>query len=480
MRWDMPAALSLENNMLFPRKLNTLVRAMNTSTSGKSNLSIAIEYPDEFYGTETVDNFFIPAQSSAYKKIVVNSRERYEDLIVPITIVCKNGSTVLDRLTREIFIPATPVSDEGLIVSIDSVITTDYPELSLVFGGENQETGQRLLNLQKENIFLYENEQRVREFSMAKFGGGGSRLVDVCFVLDCSGSMGDNIAAVRNNLGEFADSLRERGFDYRVAVVTFSTTVDDVWDFTDNIELMKQRLAGVDLWGGEEDSPSALYRASELSWRPGSKRNIIWVTDEPYPERNYTQEQIVNRMLSMDIRVHGVGLLNLQTDWFNPIVLPTGGNFYDIFGNFRDVLLDVARLKSQDRYIATFQLSGSAPHNIRLKVHYAGLGGETQVTINGSGGLAKQFVCYPHPLNPSVKILVNAFDGIEGHVAIYNLLGQRIRFFPLTPQQSSEIVWNALDQDGLPVSSGFYIVTLSMRTADGQLKQESRKVLYLK
>ncbi|RQW02502.1 VWA domain-containing protein, partial [candidate division KSB1 bacterium] len=335
------------------------------------------------------------------------------------------------------------------------------------------------LALERNNVLLYENEERIRDFTMSKFGGGSS-LVDVCFVLDCSGSMGDNIAAVRDNLGEFADSLSERGFDFRVAVVTFSTTVDDVWDFTNDIELMKSRLAGVDLWGGIEDSPSALYRASELSWRPGSRRTIIWITDEEYPEQNYTQEQIVNRMLALDIKVHGVGEAYLQTDWFNPIVLPTGGTFYDIYGNFRDVLLDVSRMESQDHYLLTLELVSTAPHDIRLKVNYAGLGGETHIVVNGGDtGLAKGLACYPNPFNPVVKILVDAFSG-SGDVEIYNMLGQRVRHYALAPHQPSKIVWNAHDDRGLPVSSGFYLVTLSIHGDDGRLRHETQKVLYLR
>ncbi len=481
LRWDMPTALSLEQNILFPKTLRTSVRTMNNSASHTNNVQIRVTYPNEFDGTEKTNAFSVRSGHSAFEQIVVHSKERYEDLVVPIELFCQSGGQIVDRLRRNIFIPATPVSDEGLIVTIDSILTASYPEVSLVFSAENEESGQRLLNLQNENVFLYENENRVPDFSMQKYGGGGSQLADVCFVLDCSGSMGDNIRAVRNNLGEFADSLRERGYDFRVAVVTFSTTVDDVWDFTNDVELTKQRLAGVDLWGGVEDSPAALYKASELSWRPGSKRNIIWVTDEPYPEHTYTKEQIVNRMLSMDIKVHGVGLLELQTDWFNPIVLPTGGNFYNIFGNFRDVLLEVARMKSQDRYLLTFRLAHSTPHTIRLKIHYAGLGGQSNVTINGGlVVLAKKLRCYPNPFNPVVNIFVDGFQGAERRVEIYNTLGQRVRFFDLKSNYSQDIVWNAFDDYGQPVGSGFYIVKLIARMPDGQIKQETQKILYVR
>jgi hypothetical protein len=481
MRWDMPSAFSMQDNLLFPRRLNTAVRVMNSTGSPQNNFTIEVTHPDELSGDEAVSSFSIPKDGSAYPILSVQSKEIYEDIVVPLQITCRQDGQVVDQLTRNVFVPATPVSDEGLLVSVDSTWTTTS-NLNLIFNVEKEETGQRLLNLAKENILLYDNEGRVRDFNMEKFGQGGSDLADVCFVLDCSGSMGDNINAVRTHLGEFADSLLARGFDYQIGIVTFSTTVDDVWDFSNDIELLKDRLASIGLWGGIEDSPSALYRASTLSWRDGAKRNIIWITDENYPEEIYTKQQVVDRMLAMDIRVHGIGLLELQTDWFNPIVLPTGGTFYNIFGNFRDILLDVARMKSQDQYHISF--SPTSPdeetHNIRLKVHYAGLGGETTVAINAGEGLGKKLACYPNPFNPIVRIQVDASQVHDGRVEIFDVLGRRVRLFNITPLTNMELVWDARDDFGAKVSSGFYIVRLSTRLANGANSSESQKVLYLK
>ena len=482
MRWDMPTAFSMQDNLLFPRRLDTIVRVMNTGGGRLSDVTIDVVYPPELAGEAATDGFAAPANGSAYPSLAIQSKEIYEDIVVPIELLCKQNGRQIDRLTRNVFIPATPVSDEGLIVNIDSLWTTEESNLSLVFNVEKEETGQRVLNLVKENILLYDNEERIREFNMEKYGDGGSGLADVCFVLDCSGSMGDNISAVRTHLGEFADSLLARGFDYQIAIVTFSTTVDDVWDFSNDIDLLKDRLASINLWGGIEDSPSALHRASTLSWRDGAKRNIIWITDEPYPEENFTQEQIVDQMLAMDICVHGVGLLELQTDWFNPIVLPTGGNFYNIFGNFRDILLDVSRMKSQDKYLISYSpLSLEAEtHQIRLKVHYAGLGGEATATINGGAALGKKLVCYPNPFNPIVRIRVDAQRVSDCRVDIYDILGRQIRHFEIAPHIETELLWDAHDGHGHPVSSGFYIIRLAMQDAGGSISSESQKVLYLK
>ena len=147
------------------------------------------------------------------------------------------------------FIPQTPVSEEGLTIVNDSIATFNHPDIDIIFSVENDESGVRIRNLTEENVFLYENGVRLENFELEKYAGGGSNLVDVVFVLDISGSMGDEINAVRQNLNAFGASLAENGFDYKIGVVTFSTTVDDVWDLTNDLEAIKSNLAGISLWG---------------------------------------------------------------------------------------------------------------------------------------------------------------------------------------------------------------------------------------
>jgi hypothetical protein len=484
MRWDIPSFLSLENGLLFPQQMPTYVQISDIGggfTDG-GTLQVGSTVPLSF--TPTEKTISLDAGGSTIEKLDVQSQELYEDKIARTSLRLLKDNVVIDQLTRNVFVPATPVSDTGLVVTVDTVMTGDFPKVALVFGVEIDASGQKVLNLNNQNIFLYENELRIKDFTLGKYSGGGSNLADVVFVLDCSGSMGDDISQVRQYLGEFADSLVAGGYDYRIGVVTFSTTVDDVWDLTNNIEQVKQNLASIELWGGVEDSPAALYRATQLSFRPGSKRSIIWITDEPYPEHTYSKQQIVDRMLSMDIRVHGVGLLDLQTAWFNPIVLPTGGNFYNIGGNFRDILLDVSRMGSQDRFQITYASPADAGirRQIKLEIHYAGLGGSALVdyepTVANEAGV--HLACYPNPFNPTTNILVRNYNGLKGEVDIFNILGQRVKHFSIDKEAAPAIVWDARDERGLPVGTGFYIVQFSLFDHKGIASREVEKILYLK
>ena len=478
-RCDMPSFLSMASQELFPNEMNC-TSVIYTDNSNNTNLTLTL--PEIFSGETT---YAIPNSDKniIYVSSSVSCQTVYDDIIVPVTLKIEKDGSIADEYTKNIFVPATPLSDEGLIVNIDSIaIDADY-NTSVFFDVENEETGLKLLNLEKENVFLYENSYRIQDIELTKDMTSTANLADVVFVLDVSGSMGDEINQVRENINEFNQTLTDQGFDVKIGVVTFSTTIDNVIDLTDDIEYIRQKLALIQLWGGVEDSPLAIYRASELSLRPGSKRTIIWITDEPYPEHSYTKQQIVDRMLSMGITVHGIGLTSLQTLWFNPIVLPTGGNFYDINGNFRDILLDVSHHRSVTRYVVKYNslFQNLTTRQILLKIHYAGLGGSASIDyVPPEFEMPNHSLsCYPNPFNPSITIQINQTQPKHGDVTIYNLLGQRINQFPVT-KQSSEITWNASDYNGLPVSAGFYLVHLLLYDNGGNKHVETEKILYLK
>ena len=69
---------------------------------------------------------------------------------------------------------------------------------------------------------------------------------------------------------------------------------------------------------------------------------------------------------------------------------------------------------------------------------------------------------YPNPFNPTTTIEFSLPAAAHARLAIYNILGQRVRTLVNTAYQAGEyaIVWNGRDDTGLPVSSGIYIYEL--------------------
>jgi len=483
-RWDVPAYLDLTDNLMFPRQFQTFAEVNNNKLSQLA-CDLSIEISGSITANKTSYQLTVPGSSSYFNKIDLQSKLSFEERVVTATLVLKSNNAVVDEVQRNIYIPATPVSDTGLVIVDDSLASASFPKVDLFFAVEHSYSGQRILNLTKENIYVYENGSRIEDYNLSKLTSGGSPLADVVFVLDVSGSMGDKILQVKNNINEFGDSLEARGYDYKMGIVTFSTTVDNVWDLTKDLEFLKNKLSSIVLWGGVEDSPSALMAASNLAFRPGSKRTIIWVTDEEYPEDKYTKSAVIDQMLLKDITVHGVGPDYLQTTWFSPIIIPTGGNFYNIYGKFRDILLDVSRMEASDMYHVSYQskLQSGENKELTLKVFFGGSGVVKSYVFNSNQaneGSTSHLKYYPNPFNPEITIKVNTGNYIKGEIRIFSILGECVKTFKIDQTIHSQFTWNARNEMGLPVSTGFYIVQLIMTDINENIYTESAKIIFLK
>ena len=493
MRWDLPAFLSIENNLLFPRALTATVQIANVGAAPIVDASLDVNAPAELTLSTSPALFSVGAGEIAYKSLELRSRELYEDQITTLRAQCLNNGQPVDELVRHVFIPAIPLSDTGLVVTIDTVDVASLPKVNLVFESRIAATQQLLTRLASENVFLHENDSRIRDFTMAKDTTGGAGAADIVFVLDVTGSMSDEIDDVKNNVIEFADSLSRRGIDFRLGMVTFLDFIENVYAFTTDVQAFQQLVGQQFAHGGDdepENSLEALQRAAQFPFRPTAKRIAVWITDASYHESDsftsLTKQQVIDLLLANDLTVHTIGNPYWQTSFYDPIVISTGGNYYSIYGNFRDILIDISRFRVSGRYRMqyTSPASPGAARQIRVEVHYAGLGGSATTTISPAGQAAVRslLTCYPNPFNPATRICVDNPGRLAGEIAIFNVLGQRVRRLALPHGQGrTELSWDGRDDRGFLLSTGLYIVQLSLFDKQGRASmQQVQKVLYMK
>jgi Ca2+-binding RTX toxin-like protein/lysophospholipase L1-like esterase len=146
--------------------------------------------------------------------------------------------------------------------------------------------------------------------------GGGD--VDVVFVVDTTGSMGDDIAAVQSFATDVVNQLTQNFATYRCALVTYrdhpSWTGDltdypsrvDL-DFTDDPAAIVSAISTIQLGDGG-DTPESVYSGLKagigLSWRPGVKKIVLQLGDapphDPEPVTNYTANDVVEAALAVD------------------------------------------------------------------------------------------------------------------------------------------------------------------------------------
>ncbi|WP_455139870.1 S8 family serine peptidase [Thermophilibacter sp.] len=194
--------------------------------------------------------------------------------------------------------------------------------------------------------------------------------LDLCFVVDTTGSMGDDIENARQNMEQILASLAARTENYRVALVDYrdypARTHDDEdypcrveLDFTNDTAAITRAIDDLDLgYGGdnEETVYSGLMRAVGLGWRDDAKKVIIILGDaaplDPEPVTGYTYGDVLAALYnggigidyaSSDERVLGepdeslINVFSIGTDassdamdFFDGISSSTGGTSADL------------------------------------------------------------------------------------------------------------------------------------------------------
>ncbi len=148
---------------------------------------------------------------------------------------------------------------------------------------------------------------------------GGAAALDLVFAIDTTGSMWDDIDAVREAARSIVTDVSVTGADYRIALVTYKDHPFDPFgdpsDFPSRLDQPFSRDAGdferaldaVEVSGGNdwpESVHSGLMEAIRLPWRDGAKKAVILLGDapphDPEPFTGYTASQVIAAALAVD------------------------------------------------------------------------------------------------------------------------------------------------------------------------------------
>ncbi len=144
--------------------------------------------------------------------------------------------------------------------------------------------------------------------------------VDLALVIDTTGSMGDDIRAVRKRLRWLVDNLEESNPNWRIGLVEYRDTGDDfdarvVQRMTNNSDKLRSGIAKLRADGGgdfcEHVYAGLASALRDLRWREIKERRIILIGDSPphddyeYDERRY--DNVIRVARAKHIQVHAVG-----------------------------------------------------------------------------------------------------------------------------------------------------------------------------
>ena len=183
---------------------------------------------------------------------------------------------------------------------------------------------------------------------------------DIVFVLDISGSMGDEINNVKVNLKALAQAIEEAGVAARWSVITYSDFADvpgepnEVTqvrqnggnDWSSNADDCKAVIDSIELaWGGDgpEVAVDGLMMANSFDHRKDARVFYILLTDADYKvDNNYGVESMDEAVAKMLEKGANVSIItdSSNSSLYAPIAEATGGIVCNIYGNFGQQLTD--------------------------------------------------------------------------------------------------------------------------------------------
>ncbi|MET0334278.1 MAG: VWA domain-containing protein [Rhizobacter sp.] len=173
--------------------------------------------------------------------------------------------------------------------------------------------------------------------------------LDLVFLIDATGSMGDEIAKLKHSMRAMAQQIAQLPVQPDVCwgLVSYRDRGDAyitrTHDFTDDLGAFQNQLAGVQAQGGG-DTPEALNEALHeavhgLSWRANAARMVVLVADAP-PHLDYGGPQYDRDMqaaLAKGIKLFAVGASGLDPVGeyvYRQMAQYTAGRF--VFLTYRD------------------------------------------------------------------------------------------------------------------------------------------------
>ena len=181
---------------------------------------------------------------------------------------------------------------------------------------------------------------------------------DIVFVLDISGSMGDEIDNVKDNIAAFAKAMEEQGVNGRFGIITYSDfTLDSPEEessiiksgasnwFTSAYECANAIDAIELAYGGDnpETAIDGLMLANTLETRKDARVFYILVTDDSYKvDNNYGVSSMTETIEILNDNNVSVSVItdNYSKSYYTSLVSETNGIIGNIYGSFSSILVE--------------------------------------------------------------------------------------------------------------------------------------------
>lgn len=184
--------------------------------------------------------------------------------------------------------------------------------------------------------------------SSVKVIAGNSSSIDVVFAVDTSGSMTGSIDAVKRDVNVITSTIQARTRSVRFGLVSYRDHIP-LYEYVSRVDAplshdITQFLAALqslEADGGRdygEAAYSGMMAGLGLDWRPGVRKIMIVIGDEPphdpEPITNYSWYTTYLRSLEVDpVVIYGVDTGGLNSSSFTSLMESTGGKMFYLSEN---------------------------------------------------------------------------------------------------------------------------------------------------
>ena len=158
-----------------------------------------------------------------------------------------------------------------------------------------------------------------------------TNLVDIVFIIDGSGSMKNDVDAVREHLTSMTDLFDSVGIDFTIGIVAFRAGTGysllgldfEVIPQTRSTAQVKKVLAQLKFRGDENGLDALIRAADEVNFRSDAEIHFIFVTDE-YVSGAYSSIDVMMKMKTSRIKVDVIG----RDEPFQKFIAKTTGGLW--------------------------------------------------------------------------------------------------------------------------------------------------------
>lgn len=255
----------------------------------------------------------------------------------------------------------------------------NFPEIELILNVSDVVSGEGIYGLSLPNFAVTEDGgvQKITAF-VAK-AEGKVVPIDIVFLFDETGSMGDEINAVRDNVLMFTNILKGSKMDFRLALITFSDNIEMKYQFTSDVDEFKQRISSIAVSGGgdePENALEALNSALQFKFKENAKVVFILITDAPYHQRDAVTK-LSMLPLAKKIKLEGIQIypIAVNLEQYVWMARETDGTYFDILKDFSLIIEQLAvGLTAQYslKYVSTKPSFDNTRRNVEIAVERYG------------------------------------------------------------------------------------------------------------